>query len=224
MHEQEKFLKTNEICLNKRIGILKPSILNTKSRYVIYKSIIRSKYSYAVAILCYFNPEYTKKWESIIYRIVKRLFCIKSNISKDSLFKILNIVNISTQINNTINKIKGIKCTNNNKHDNFTENLSLKSIKFRLNCIFNAHKRKRLWNCDQEISNQHIVETCPKTESWRRKWNNTFKKYTDKTLMNNLMANYKLKKNKRENVKTHQRRNRRVSERIFNIAQNYIKY
>ena len=124
LYEKEKFLNTNKICLNKRIGILKSSILNTKSTYEIYKLKSISKYSYTVSILCYFNSEYTKKWESIKYWLVKRLFFIKSNISKDSWFKILNIDNISTQINNTINKVKGIKYTSNIKHYNFTENLS----------------------------------------------------------------------------------------------------
>ena len=51
LDEHSKILKAKEQTLKKRIGLLKPSIVNTKSRFIIFNTIIRSKFSYVAAVL-----------------------------------------------------------------------------------------------------------------------------------------------------------------------------
>ena len=49
LDEHENKLRNIEKFLNKGIGLLKPTMIMTKSRIMIFKSILRSKVSYALA-------------------------------------------------------------------------------------------------------------------------------------------------------------------------------
>ena len=51
LRDHERILKNSEAELRKRIGILKPALLNTKSRLILYRTILKSKYWYAAAVL-----------------------------------------------------------------------------------------------------------------------------------------------------------------------------
>ena len=142
--DHNNILKINEQILRKRIGLLKPSLINTKSRFIIFNTILRSKFSYVAAVLWYFNPDYIKKWESIIYRLLKQLFWIRMNINKELLFKTLEIENTTDYIRRTINKLNG-KIEERTEKNKFVESLSIKSIKFKLNWLFNSHNRVYKW-------------------------------------------------------------------------------
>ena len=101
-------LKTAEKEMRKRIGILKPSLLSTKSRLIIFKSIIKSKYWYAAEIIYYHIQKYIGKLEAMLYRLLKQLFHIRANINKKILFKTLNIEDTTSYVNRTISKINNI--------------------------------------------------------------------------------------------------------------------
>ena len=107
LDEHSKILKAKEQTLKKRIGLLKPSIVNTKSRFIIFNTIIRSKFSYVAAVLGHFNPNYIKKWEAIIYRLLKQLLWVRMNVSKRLLFETLEIEDTSKFIRRVMNKING---------------------------------------------------------------------------------------------------------------------
>ena len=87
--EHENKLKNIEKFLNKGIGLLKPTMIMTKSRIMIFKFILRSKVSYALATIWTHNEKYTEKWESMLYRLLKRLFCIRTNVAKQRCSKSL---------------------------------------------------------------------------------------------------------------------------------------
>ena len=44
-----------------------------KCRFIIFNTIIKSKFSYVAAVLGHFKLNYIKKWEAIIYRLLKQL-------------------------------------------------------------------------------------------------------------------------------------------------------
>jgi hypothetical protein len=77
--------------LKRRIGILKLSLVSTKSRLITYKTILFSKTSYAAGILAYNNENYLMKWEAILYRLLKSLLPIKDNVGKSILFETLGL-------------------------------------------------------------------------------------------------------------------------------------
>ena len=147
--------------MRRRIGMLRPSIINTKSRMIIVKTVLRTKFIYAAAILWYFNPEYIKTWNSILYRILKLIFHIKTNVRKDLLFKILEIKDTNEMVTKVINKLNGkIEV---NQAETYVEHLSIKVIKLKLNCLFNSRNKKQKWNCNEIINNEHIIRNWPKT-------------------------------------------------------------
>ena len=74
LDDHESKIREIELFLNRRIGILKPSILMTKSRLMLFDSILRAKISYAWAIIWTHNKKYIEKWESMLYKLIKRMF------------------------------------------------------------------------------------------------------------------------------------------------------
>ena len=56
LRDHEWILKNSEAELRKRIGIIKPVLLNTKSRLILYRTILKSKYLYAAVV--FMNPLY----------------------------------------------------------------------------------------------------------------------------------------------------------------------
>ena len=98
LDDHELRMRKFEQFLNRRIWILKPSMLMTKSRFVLFKSILIAKVRYARVIIWSHNRKYMEKWENMLYRLLKRMFWIKMNVIKQRLFKILGIKNNSEYI------------------------------------------------------------------------------------------------------------------------------
>ena len=63
LDEHYQMLKNVEEKLKKRLILLKPSFLNTKSRLIVYKTILKSKMSYACEVILKNNNKYIKKWK-----------------------------------------------------------------------------------------------------------------------------------------------------------------
>ena len=134
MKDHSLRLKTTEKELRKRIGILKSSLLNTKSRLIVFKTIIKSKYCYAAAVICHFIPNYTAKLEAMLYRLLKQLFCIRTNVNKKLLFKLLNIEDTNSYINRVMNRVKSIpQLEPIEEKQSMAESLSIQAIKLKLN-------------------------------------------------------------------------------------------
>ena len=91
LKEHEIKIRNIEKFLWRRIGILKATMINTKIRLLLFNSIMRSKVSYGCAVIWSHSKAYLAKWESMIYRFLKRLFWMKTNVAKQKLFEILRI-------------------------------------------------------------------------------------------------------------------------------------
>ena len=91
MDEHYQMFKNIEIKIMRRISLLKPTFINTKSRLIVFKTILRSKMNYACTIIWNNNDKYAKRCESMIYRLLRSLFWIKVNVNKEKLFNILNV-------------------------------------------------------------------------------------------------------------------------------------
>ena len=180
-------LRSIEDKLIRRINILKPSLVSTKSRFIIFKTIIKAKFWYAAYVLWHYNQNYIKKWESIIYRILKRLFLIKGNVSKSSIFKTLQIEDIQEQTENTMKRLKGIK-TEMHTSSRAIEQLSLKVIKLRIGWLFQKKRLVPKCNCSCILDSKHIIKEWPKTRIWRLKWNYRSRNTNGKSIFENLMS------------------------------------
>ena len=174
--------------------MLKPSLINTKSRLIVFKTILKSKYWYATAIIWHLNPQYIKIWDSILYRLLKQLFCIKSNVRKELLFKTLGIETTEELVSKTINKMNGIDKERQGQNT-FVQYLSIKSIKMKLNCLFNQNNKNKKWNWLEKINNEHVIKHWPKTENWRIKWNQISKEAANKNIYELINYDYKNKSN-----------------------------
>ena len=106
LDEHYQMLKNIEVKIMRRISLLKPTLINTKSRLIVFKTILRSKMNYACTIIWNNNDKYTKRWESMIYRFLRALFWIKVNVNKEKLFNILNVEYGEKYINNLKEKQK----------------------------------------------------------------------------------------------------------------------
>ena len=104
--EHEIKIRNVETFLCRRIGILRATMINTKSRFLLFETIMKSKVSYAWAAIWSLNMDYITKWESMIYRLLKRLFCIKTNVEKQKLFDTLLIENGNSYTERILKKIK----------------------------------------------------------------------------------------------------------------------
>ena len=187
-------LRQNEMAIKKKIGMLKPSLINTKSRLIVFKTILKSKYWYATAIIWHFNPQYIKIWDSILYRLLKLLFCIKSNVRKELLFKTLGIETTEELVSRTINKMNDIDKERQDQNT-FAQHLSIKSIKMKLNCLFNPNNKNKKWNWLEQINNEHVIKHWPKTENWRIKCNQISKEAANKNIYELVNYDYQNKSN-----------------------------
>ena len=170
LKEHEKNLKWEEERLKRRIRILKPSLVSTKSRFIVYKSILKSKFYYSALAVGRFNQKYLSKLEGILYRILKCLFCINQNVKKDKLFKTLNINRPADDLIMNLHFKSHAQISKSHKN-NFIENLSLKSLKLKADCLFSKQPKLKSWDCDTIINSEHVVEKCPLTTDWRILWN-----------------------------------------------------
>ena len=116
------------------------------------------------------------------------------NISKELLFKTLEIENTEDYIRRTINKLNG-KIEQRSEKNKFIESLTIKAIKFKLNWLFNSWNRIKKWKCEWNIDNEHVVSHWPKTRKWREKWSRAAKEITNKELLKTLLYKYEDKKN-----------------------------
>ena len=140
--------------------MLKLSLVNLKSRITLYQSIIVPKLNYAWNAL-YENDQIGKsKLKSGLYQWLKLLLNIRGNAKKDKIFTILGL---------EIEEIPNFK----RRKLNITENLSIKSIKLRVDCLFSRyHERLCKWN--HRISSEDIINACSKVNEWRNKWSHIF--------------------------------------------------
>ena len=122
----------------------------TKSRFVLFKLILIAKVRYARAIIWFHNRKYMEKWETMLYRLLKRMFWIKMNVIKQRLFKILGIKNNSEYIYKNRVLLKKIR-----KWLRVIEFLSIKLIKTKLNCLFQRKPVKPKWNWGWIIDENH---------------------------------------------------------------------
>ena len=184
-------LKTAEKEMRKRIGILKPSLLSTKNRLIVFKSIINSKYWYAAAIICYHIPKYIGKLEAMLYSLLKQLFHIRANINKKILLKTLNIEDTASYVNWTINRINNIPQLKTETDKSLIELLSNKAIKLKLSWLFFSRSRNKYWNCACHIDNEHVIKDCPLASEWRKKWNIITKSAEEENIYSTLTKEHK---------------------------------
>ena len=76
----------------------------------------------------------------------------------------------------------------------YIENLTIKSIKFKLNWLFNSRNRTKKWNWTWKIENEHVVIHWYKTQKWREKWSKIAKEITNKELLDSLLYKYEERK------------------------------
>ena len=127
--EHVHVLRKIERYMKRRLCILRPTLMNTRNRLIVFKTIIKSKVSYANSIICKHDARYTKTWESILYRILQILFWIKTNAKKEKIYSIFKI-DINNQWNHqTVRESKKPK-----ENPGFIEYLSIKAIKLKLDC------------------------------------------------------------------------------------------
>ena len=121
----------------------------TRSKRILFKTLIKSKLSYGISPLIKNDEEFSLKWESMLYRLLKRLFGIRSKVSKTKLFNQLNVMDWDTK----------------ELHE-FIDYLSPSTIKLKLDWLFSTYaKKQRSW---KEVSTRtHTVENCSKTTNWR---------------------------------------------------------
>ena len=93
-----------------------------------------------------------------------------------------------------MNKINGRAEEKKHKYI-FIENLTIKSIKFKLNWLFNSRNWTNKWNWTWKINNEHVVRHWPKTQKWREKWGKIAKEITNKELLDSLLYKYEERKN-----------------------------
>ena len=162
-------LKSKENYILKRVRILKPSLVSTKSKIMAFKSVWKAQVSYGHDILSRRNQKYQDSWESIIYRILKGLFNIRVRVSKKALFKSLGFDDILIHESNK----EDLRAFQNK----FISRLTNKSIKFRVDALFRNFKQTPLWRWLSRIDNKHVVESWPKTERWRENGEGKLKIY-----------------------------------------------
>ena len=119
IENQKKLIQTKALALKRRIGILNPSLVELKSRLILYITVIYPKLSYGSNILFEYNSKGHQILSSASYQLLKSLLSIKGNVNKIKLFEILKL---------------NEKFSNHNKQ----ERLSLKVIKLRIYFFFSV--------------------------------------------------------------------------------------
>ena len=102
----------------------------------------------------------------MIYRLLRALFWIKVNVNKEKLFNILNVEYGKRDINNLKEKQNYSRLhsiLNTRKEKSMVEYLSLKTIKLKLDCLFQRKPVKPKLSWHEIINSYHVVNWCPKT-------------------------------------------------------------
>ena len=100
--------------------------------------------------------------------------------------------------------------------NNFIENLSLKSLKLKADCLFSKQPKLKSWDCDTVINSEHVVEKCPLTADWRILWNTRMWSEDNKSILEFLSSSLSFEKwNSSETAK-------RVNEAVEELFQTYL--
>ena len=177
LKEHEQKLRSFEKLMNLKISMIGRILKKTRSKRILFKTLIKSKLSYGISPLIKHDEKFRLKWESMLYRLLKRLFGIRSKVSKTKLFNQLNVMDWDTK-----------------EWHEFIDYLSPNTIKFKLDWLFSTYAKKQCsWK--EASTRAHIVENCPKTTNWREKWSKVFKQLTGKDILQSILHDYKLKQN-----------------------------
>ena len=185
LDEHEEKLIQTEQNLRRKIWILRQSLVNTKSRFIIYRAIIRSKFLYAATTICTYNHRFTLKLEAMLYRILKNLFYIRTNVKKEKVFKVLGIWNIEEAIRRANLRKCGLQIEEDSNR--LIEYLSLKVIKLRMGWLFSRNPKLKKCSCQCQITNEHIILDWPKTMEWRSHWNKISLQHNSQSILHNLL-------------------------------------
>ena len=148
LKDHEEKIKAIEHSLLKKASILMNIIKSTKGKRILFKVLLRSKWSYGISALIEHSPKYEEKWRSTLYRLIKRLFHINCNASKNILFKTL-LLNPDDM---------------KNAHSKYIDRLSKNAIKLRLGWLFNKYNKEKLFCWGVVASNEHFIDKCVKTD------------------------------------------------------------
>ena len=91
--------------IKRRIYLLKPSLVDIKSRMTLYKSVIIPQLSYACNALYEDDPKGEEIQRSCLYQCLKALLNIRGNVKRERLFWSLNL-----NINGKLKPKKGGNC------------------------------------------------------------------------------------------------------------------
>ena len=79
----------------------------------------------------------------MIYRLLKALFCIRTNVGKYDLFRILQIEGIESIMERELRRLQG-EYVEPIRICSYIEKLSLKVIKLKLGCLFQKFPTKTI--------------------------------------------------------------------------------
>ena len=176
--EHENMLKNTEVDLRRKLAMLNTNLIDTRSKMIIFNTIIKTKFSYGAAIIWKYNSKYSEKWQGLLYKSLKTLFGIKINVSKSKLFKILEI----ELFKSTIEKYLKNETNAEKFNDKFIYNLNNKAIKIKLECSFTSKGKERLWKWTETVNNDNVMKRWYKTKEWRFKWDKISKELCNLTI------------------------------------------
>ena len=166
--------------------------MSVKSRFLLLKTIIKSKFCNWAHVLWHFNKKYSKDWEPAIYRLAKCLFNLKGNPRKKNVFNTIGIENWEDEQRNVLEKIKHgenrgrlYSGMNNRK----VEKLTLKVIKLKIGWLFNWRTPELKCMRDGRFEPNHVICNCIKTRLWRIKWNHRWRCVNGRGIVENLLSN-----------------------------------
>ena len=163
LNNHQQYIRSKVQALKKRINLLRPSLANMKTRLALYKTIIVPQLTYACKAIYNNHQQRDKTLRSALYQWLKSILWIRTNVSWEKLFSVLNL---DTEINQELKSFK----------PNVIEHLSIKVIKLRTNCLFSKRK-ERTCTCNHKINSLDIVSSCKKLRNWRVKWSATLKTF-----------------------------------------------
>ena len=117
------YIKIKTQALKRRIKLLSPSLVNMKTRMILYKTIVIPQLTYACDAIYDIKQQKYTSLGSALYQCLKSLLHIRANVSKEKLFNTLHL------------KLNEKKLPHFDKL-NIIELLSIKAIKLRAGCLF----------------------------------------------------------------------------------------
>ena len=114
----------------------------------------------------------------MLYRLLKRLFCIRTNVAKKKMFKVLGIKNGDEYVKEIMKQF----IYREKEASNLVEYLSIKVIKIKLDCLFQRKSLNPKCSCYWQIDSKHVINMCSKTTNWRDKLNKESEKIWGMTI------------------------------------------